>query len=307
MELEHVRIFVMLAETLNFSKVAGMTFRSQPSITKYMQILETELGGKLFTRSGRHMELTAIGEAFLPYAYEFLDGEDRAKEYLRGVGRGLRYEHIRIGVEELLLAVPPDLFFLNFVRAINILHKNHPEVRVSLKYYKSNEINAVVENEQIDIGIRHMTSSQSERSRQSDIADELIDASDNFIGVSEKMATAFKNNEVIADVDLFMVGKDLFPQEASHLFMRQYGISPNIRNYNHWTEMYLALLMSDDNVAAILPGNMRKIAESCGIVLLDFDDFSVQSELRAFWKKSCKNPFVQPVLNLLVQEFRRED
>jgi DNA-binding transcriptional LysR family regulator len=306
MELQHVRIFVMLAETLNFSKVADMTFRSQPSITKYMHMLETELGGKLFTRNGRHMELTAIGEAFLPYAYELLDWGDRAKDYLSGMGKGLRYEQIRIGVEDMLLAAPPDLFFLKFVRAIKILRENHPEVRVSLKYYKSNEINAVVRNGQIDIGIRHMTY-KSEPPRQTDVVSECLDVQTNFIGVSEKMAACFKNNEAIDNIELIMVGKDIFPQVASHLFMSRYDMPPNIRNYNHWTEMYLAILMSESNTAAILPGNMRKIAESCGIVLLDIDGFSIQTELRAFWKKNCKNPSVQSAVDLLVGEFHTSD
>ena len=50
MELKHVKIFVLAANLLNFTKVAEFSFLSQSSVTKYIQCLEEELGGKLFLR-----------------------------------------------------------------------------------------------------------------------------------------------------------------------------------------------------------------------------------------------------------------
>lgn len=44
MELKSVRIFVMAAKYLNFSKVAETLFLSQSSISKYISSLENELG-----------------------------------------------------------------------------------------------------------------------------------------------------------------------------------------------------------------------------------------------------------------------
>ena len=84
MELRHVKIFVLAAEYQNFSKVAEFAFISQSSVSKYIQILEDELGGALFVRDGRHTELSEFGRAFLPHAISIL--EKRTGKYLAKAG-----------------------------------------------------------------------------------------------------------------------------------------------------------------------------------------------------------------------------
>jgi DNA-binding transcriptional LysR family regulator len=64
MEVRHVRSFLSLAKTLNFSRTAEIVHLSQPALSLQIQALEEEIGGKLFERDRRKTVLTAAGVAF---------------------------------------------------------------------------------------------------------------------------------------------------------------------------------------------------------------------------------------------------
>jgi len=64
MELRHIRSFLSLAKTLNFSRTAEIMHLSQPALTLQIQALEQEIGVKLFERDRRTTVLTAAGTTF---------------------------------------------------------------------------------------------------------------------------------------------------------------------------------------------------------------------------------------------------
>ena len=53
MILDYYRIFYYVAQYKSFSKAADVMGNNQPNITRCMNILENELGCKLFIRSNR--------------------------------------------------------------------------------------------------------------------------------------------------------------------------------------------------------------------------------------------------------------
>jgi LysR family hydrogen peroxide-inducible transcriptional activator len=61
MDINHVRYFLNLAETLNFTEAARRSGVSQPSLTRAIQRLEEELGSSLIYRDGKDSRLTALG------------------------------------------------------------------------------------------------------------------------------------------------------------------------------------------------------------------------------------------------------
>src|ERR1700704_2667104 len=69
MELRHLRYFVAVAEEKSITVAAARRLRTaQPSLSRQLRELETEVGAKLMTRSARGIELTAAGRAFLDHA-----------------------------------------------------------------------------------------------------------------------------------------------------------------------------------------------------------------------------------------------
>ena len=69
MELRHLRYFVAVAEEKSITVAATRRLRTaQPSLSRQLRELETEVGAKLMTRSTRGIELTAAGKTFLDHA-----------------------------------------------------------------------------------------------------------------------------------------------------------------------------------------------------------------------------------------------
>jgi len=69
MELRHLRYFVAVAEEKSITVAAKRRLRTaQPSLSRQLRELETEVGAELMTRSARGIELTAAGKVFLDHA-----------------------------------------------------------------------------------------------------------------------------------------------------------------------------------------------------------------------------------------------
>jgi LysR family cyn operon transcriptional activator len=62
-ELRHLRYFLALAETGNFSQAAKAVNISQPTLSQQIQQLESLLGVQLFERLGKRSRLTDAGNA----------------------------------------------------------------------------------------------------------------------------------------------------------------------------------------------------------------------------------------------------
>ncbi len=65
MELRHLRYFVTLAETLNFTRAADLLYISQSALSQQVADMENELGVRLFRRTKRSVELTGSGKVLL--------------------------------------------------------------------------------------------------------------------------------------------------------------------------------------------------------------------------------------------------
>ena len=64
---EYYKIFYYVAKYQNFTLAAKALLSSQPSVSRCMQALETELGCRLFIRTKRGVSLTAEGEQLYQY------------------------------------------------------------------------------------------------------------------------------------------------------------------------------------------------------------------------------------------------
>lgn len=88
MKLNYIREFVMLAETLNFSKAAEKLFLAQPALSRHIAIIEEKMGGRLFERTTRNVSLTPAGEAVYNAFSEILRQYDSAREQVSLLSSG---------------------------------------------------------------------------------------------------------------------------------------------------------------------------------------------------------------------------
>lgn len=88
MELRHLAYFVAVAEERNFTRAAERLNIAQPPLSQQIQRLEREVGGLLFHRTSRRVELTSTGEILLDHARNVLAAADRGLESARRAARG---------------------------------------------------------------------------------------------------------------------------------------------------------------------------------------------------------------------------
>ena len=67
MTLKQLKAF-LLARTLNYANASLELHLSQSALSLTIKSLEEELGGKLFNRNTRRVELTQEGKSLIPYA-----------------------------------------------------------------------------------------------------------------------------------------------------------------------------------------------------------------------------------------------
>ena len=79
MEMQQVRYFMAVAEVLNFTRAAEICNVSQPSLTRSIQMLESELGGPLFHRDRGNTHLTELGRIMEPYLGTVATQTDQAR------------------------------------------------------------------------------------------------------------------------------------------------------------------------------------------------------------------------------------
>jgi LysR family hca operon transcriptional activator len=86
MELRHLRYFIAVAETESLTLAAKSKLHtSQPSLSRQIRDLEEEVGAQLMMRTGRGIELTPAGRAFLDHARAVLSQVGAAAEAARRV------------------------------------------------------------------------------------------------------------------------------------------------------------------------------------------------------------------------------
>ena len=115
MELRRIRYFLELANVLNFSQAARRLGISQPALTKAIARLETETGGKLIRREGKHTHLTAIGVTMRERFTEVDDAVKRAEMLARRLTRGTLAQ-LRIGVSDGVGPMRAARFIAAFVK-----------------------------------------------------------------------------------------------------------------------------------------------------------------------------------------------
>ena len=77
MDIQQIKNFLVLCETLNFRKAAEQINIVQPALSRQIQLLENEVGALLFSRKNRSVSLTEAGILFKKETNRILDDLDK--------------------------------------------------------------------------------------------------------------------------------------------------------------------------------------------------------------------------------------
>lgn len=145
MEMQQVRYFVALAQTLNFTRAAEQCNVSQPALTRAIQQLEHELGGPLFHRERNNTHLSELGRMMLPYL-ETVEASTRAARQAAKAAKKIENVTLTLGA---MCTIGPQLISGLIVR----FQAEHPDVEVNVVDGEAATMIAALEKGDLHIGI----------------------------------------------------------------------------------------------------------------------------------------------------------
>lgn len=145
MELRHLRYFVAVAEAQSITRAAERLHLSQPPLSRQIRDQEDELGAPLFERTTRQVQLTPAGRVFLADARAVLQRVSEAVVRFRKVAKHASGD-VRVGYSPLpMVELVP--------RALRLLRKAAPDVRVSLLDLSSDECLTQLARRTLDLAL----------------------------------------------------------------------------------------------------------------------------------------------------------
>ena len=123
-DLELYRVFYTVAKNKHMTKASEELHISQPAISQSIKKLEDQLGGTLFLRSNKGMELTSEGKMFYEYvkgALELINNAENEFTSFKDLSKG----EIKIGCSTTLTK-------LVLINTLKDFHLNYPNININI-------------------------------------------------------------------------------------------------------------------------------------------------------------------------------
>ena len=144
------KLFMDAAELGSLSKVALARGTTQPNISRQISDLEQACGGRLFTRTGRGVVLTELGQRIAPKVRAWMAGTDQLQNEVRA-SAGTPIGKVRIGS---LPSTAHPLVSTLYKR----LRERYPLVTLSVREGQGSQIETWLEDGSVDLAILYRTS-----------------------------------------------------------------------------------------------------------------------------------------------------
>ncbi|GAB1821309.1 LysR family transcriptional regulator [Herbidospora sp. RD11066] len=145
MQLQQLAYFVAVAESRHFTHAAERMRVAQPSLSKQIKTLETDLGAPLFSRARGNVTLTPAGEALLPLARRMLADAETARREVAELA-GLRRGRVRLGAT-------PSLCAGLLADALARFHHDYPGVEIQVEEGGSRDLVRALARGQLDLSL----------------------------------------------------------------------------------------------------------------------------------------------------------
>lgn len=144
MELRHLKYFVMVARTLNFSEASRRLYITQGTLSQQIQQLESEIGAQLFERSKHSVILTEAGEELLPLAVRTLEDSEVCSNRIRDL-KGALTGTLNIGTT--------PTFSSLLTETVRTFIKEHPGVKLIIQSKTATELLDLLRERKLDLAL----------------------------------------------------------------------------------------------------------------------------------------------------------
>jgi LysR family transcriptional regulator, cyn operon transcriptional activator len=272
MELRHLRYYVMLADTLNFTRAAQRLFITQSTLSHQIIQLEQELATPLLNRSGRAVHLTSAGQLFKSHAMLILRQAESAKTAVDELGN-LKRGLLNIGTvhsfnHSVLLPV------------VSRFMQMYPAVRVTIEETSTSRIEAGLVDGTFDFGATVAPVQSSELEME-------VLLKEDYVVVVRKMHPLANRKRIrfsdLSNVPLAMLTPSFATRRIVDLSFEVSKLAPLIRFESNSIEVVLDQVNRSDLVS-ILP--LSAIATRKGFLSVRFSGTGPNRTCGLCWLRS---------------------
>jgi DNA-binding transcriptional LysR family regulator len=144
MDINHLEVFLAVAQERSFSRAAETLHRTQPAVSQAIRRLEAELGESLFDRSSKDGTLTAAGRVLLDFSQQMLNLRHHAHSAIREL-RDLHRGKLSLGANEYTV--------MSLLPLIPIFRARHPHIKIEIKRSLASRIPGEIIGRDVEIGV----------------------------------------------------------------------------------------------------------------------------------------------------------
>jgi DNA-binding transcriptional LysR family regulator len=144
MDINHLEVFLAVAQERSFSRAAESLHRTQPAVSQAIRRLETELGESLFDRSSKDGTLTAAGRVLLDFSQQMLNLRHHAQSAIREL-RDLQRGKLSLGANEYTVN--------SLLPLIPVFRARHPHIKIEIKRSLASRIPGEIIGRDVEIGV----------------------------------------------------------------------------------------------------------------------------------------------------------
>lgn len=145
MEMQQIRYFIALSQTLHFTRAAESCNVTQPALTRAIKQLEDELGGELIRRERSSSHLTELGRRMLPFLQQCYDAALSARTLAKAVKSS--------DVAPLSLAVSRTVNMSNFVAPLSEMFAAYPGAQLKIRRGSGAEVSGLLREGAVELVI----------------------------------------------------------------------------------------------------------------------------------------------------------
>jgi DNA-binding transcriptional LysR family regulator len=276
MELYQLKLFVDLAETGNFTKVASENYVTQAAVTLQIRKLESELGVPLFHRTTRSVTLVEAGQRLLPYARAILQQAEEAKMAVRDTREEIsglvRVAAVHsIGLYEL----PP--YIKKFLQTF-------PGVNLDIQYRTSEEIYRALHDGDIDVGLVAYPTEMPRIEVMPFMTDSLS------LVCPKDHPLANKKSVVLSDLQgqsVVQFGEESPTRKATDALLADHDVTVNVRMECDNIEILKQMIEVGFGIALLPEKSLTATDEAAGLVAVQIKDANIERPISLLLLKNA--------------------
>ncbi len=292
LDVRQVEYFVAVANKRNFTKAASMLHISQPSLSKAIKNLETQLGVTLFYRGGKQIELTDAGEAFLSNAKPFMEAYDNLTTEL--------YDVVQLKKGQIKIGIPPIIGATFFSKLISKYKAAHPSFHIELNEVGSNLIQYGVKEGELDVGlICNLPVEKHHFSTINLLKDPLmvVVQTEHPLGAKKFVELSDLKNEKFV-----LYQEDFSLHDRIVEACRNYGFEPNTVCKSSQRDFMIEMVEAKLGIA-LLPSKICQQLLHHDVTTIPFKHPIIHLELALIWKRNKYLPYAVREFIAIAKEF----